>query len=82
MLGWILLGLATAAVGVVVISGIVSKSRIREKMRDRGMKEALITEINNCTNTVKLEDLYSEKTLEIRGDDLDYELEEYDTVVV
>lgn len=82
MLGWILLGLATAAVGVVVISGIVSKSRIREKMRDRGMEKALITEINNCTNTVKLEDLYSDKTLEIRGDDLDYELKEYDTIVV
>ena len=82
MLGWILLGLATAAVGVLVISGIVSKSRIREKMRDHGMKEALFTEINNCTNTVKLEDLCSDKTLEIRGDDLDYELEEYDTIVV
>ena len=81
MLGWILLGLATAAVGVVVISGIVSKNRIKEKMRERGMQQALITEINNCTNTVKLEDLYSDETLEIRGDDLDYELEEYDTII-
>ena len=81
MLGWILLGLATAAVGVVVISGIVSKNRIKEKMKDRGMHDALITEINRCTNTVKLEDLYSDKTLEIRGDGLDYELEEYDTIV-
>lgn len=33
MLGWILFGLAAAAVGVVVISGIVSKNRIKEKMR-------------------------------------------------
>lgn len=80
MLGWILLGLATAAVGVVVISGIVNKSRIKEKMRERGIQEALITEINNCTNTVKLEDMYSNETLEIRGDDLDYDLEEYDTI--
>ena len=81
MLGWILLGLATAAVGVVVISGIVNKSRIREKMREKGMEEALITEINNCTNTVKLEDLYTDETLEIRGDDLDSDLDEYDTIV-
>lgn len=80
MLGWILLGLATAAVGVIVISGMVTKSRIREKMREKGMKEAIITEINNCTNTVKLEDLYSDDILEIRGDELDYELDEYDTI--
>lgn len=80
MLGWILLGLATAAVGVIVISGMVTKNRIKEKMRERGMKEAIITEINNCTNTVKLEDLESDDTLEIRGDELDYELDEYDTI--
>ncbi len=80
MLGWILLGLVTAAVGVIVISGMVTESRIKEKMRENGMKEAIITEINNCTNTVKLEDLYSDDTLEIRGDELDYELDEYDTI--
>lgn len=81
MLGWILLGLATAAVGVIVISGMITKSRLKEKMREKGMKEALITEINNCTNTVKLEDLYSDDTLEIRGDEVDYELDEYDTIM-
>lgn len=80
MLGWILLGLAAAAVGVIVISGIVSKSRIKEKMRENGIKDAIITEINNCTNTVKIEDLYGDKTLEIRGDDLDDELEEDDVI--
>ncbi len=80
MLGWILLGLAATAVGVIVISGMVTKSRIKEKMREKGMEEAIITEINNCTNTVKLEDLYSDNTLEIQGDELDYELEKYDTI--
>ena len=80
MLGWILLGLATAAVGVIVISGMVTKKRIQEKMREKGMREALITEINNCTNTVKLEALDSEDTMEIRGDELDYALSEYDTI--
>lgn len=80
MLGWILLGLATAAVGVIVISGIVTKNRIKEKLRERGIRDGLITSINNCTNTVKLEDLYSDKTLEIRGDELDDELDEYITI--
>ena len=81
MFGWILLGLAATAVGVIVISGIVNKSRIKEKMRERGLEEAIITEIDSCTNKVKLEDLYSDKTLEIQGDDLDCSLEEYDTIV-
>lgn len=80
MLGWILLGLATVAVGVIIISGVVTKNRIREKLRENGIKDALITSINSCTNTVKLEDLNSDKTLEIRGDDLDDELDEYITI--
>lgn len=80
MLGWILVGLATAAVGVVIISGMVTKSRIKEKMQSRGIEMAIITEINKCTNTVKLEELCSDKTLEIRGDALDCELDEYDTI--
>lgn len=81
MLGWILLGLATVAVGVVVISGVVTKSRIKEEMNNKGISEGLITEINKCTNTIKLESLYSDETLEIRGDDLDSDLAEYDTIV-
>lgn len=82
MLGWILLGLATAAVGVIIISGMVTKARIKEKMKERGIEMAMITAINNCTNTVKLEELGSDKTIEIRGDDLDSELDEYDTIFV
>lgn len=82
MLGWILLGLATAAVGVVIISGMVTKSRIKEKLRERGMKTAMITMINTCTNTVKLEELSSDRTIEIRGDDLECDLDEYETIFV
>ena len=81
MLGWILLGLVTAAAGVIVISGIVDKSRIKEKMRERNMRIAIIKEVDSCTNTVKLEDLDSEETLEIRGDDLDDDLSLYDPII-
>ena len=35
MLGWILLGLATVAVGVIIISGMVTKARIKEKMKEK-----------------------------------------------
>ena len=80
MLGWILLGLATVAVGVIIISGMVTESRIKDKMRERGIKMAMITIIDKCTNTVKLEEFCSEKTIEIRGDALDCELDEYTTI--
>lgn len=82
MLGWILLGLFTAAVGVIVINGIVDKNCIKEKAHENGLEEVIITEINRCTNTVKLEALYGEDTLEIRGDELDCELNEYDVITV
>lgn len=82
MLGWILLGIATVAVGVVVIAGIIDRSCIREKMRENAMRKVLITEINNCTNTVRLEDLDSSETLEIRGDYVDSSLDEFDVITV
>ena len=83
MLGWLLLGLATATVvGVIVISGLVTKAKIREQMRSKALEEMLITEINECTNTIKLEDIYSDETLEIRGDELADDLEEGDVIFV
>ena len=82
MLGWILLGLATAAVCLVVISGIVNKSRIKEKIIERKFGSAIITEIDKCTNVVKLESLYSNDTIEIQGDKLDDSLEKYDVIRV
>lgn len=80
MLGWILAGLAIMAVGVIVISGMVTKSRIKEEMRNRNFKDMMITEINKCTNTIKLEDLDSDRTIEIQGDDIDSSLYKYETI--
>ena len=68
MLGWILLGMAAVAVGVIVISGIVDKSSIKEQMEERDIEDLLITKINTCNNTVKLRDLWSDETIEIQGD--------------
>ena len=80
MLGWILLGIAVAAVGVVVISGIISKSRIKEVMQEQNMKRAVITEINKCTNVIKLKDLNSNETMKIQGDGIDDSLREREKI--
>lgn len=80
MLGWVLLGLAAVTAGIIVISGMVTKNRIKEKMRERGIKDAILTGIDNCDNTVKLENLLGGETLEIRGDELDDDLKKYDII--
>ncbi len=85
MLGWILGGLlAAAAVAVIVvtISGSINKKRIEEVMRNNGIKDALIEEIDRCDNVVKLSDLDSDKEIEIHGDDVSNRLKEYDMVFI
>lgn len=82
MLGWILLGLVCATAVVVVISGIVTKNRIREEMAKQNMKKAVIESIDTCSNKVSLKDLESGKCLEIQGDDVSYDLDERDRIYV
>ena len=76
MLGWILLGLLCATTVVVVISGTITKSRIRDTMNEQDIKEAVITAIDTCENKVRLEDVNSGKVLELQGDGVAYELNE------
>lgn len=80
MLGWILLGLLATAVVVVVINGIITKSRIKEEMVKQDMNRAVIEKIDTCQNKVSLKDLESGKVLEIQGDDVAYELDERDRI--
>lgn len=82
MLGWILLGLVCAAAVVVVISGTITKSRIKEEMAKQNMSRAVIESIDTCSNKVSLKDLSSGKVLEIQGDDVAYELDERDRIYV
>lgn len=76
--------LVAAVVGAIVVyvSGKITRSKIREKARENGIKEALITEIEYCDNVVKLKDLDSDKELEIHGDDIDLNLDEDDVIYV
>ena len=79
--------LAAAVVATVVaieiyISGTITRSKLKDKMRDNGIKDAMIEKIDNCENVVTLKDMDSDKTLEIHGDDVDYELDEGDQIYV
>lgn len=80
MLGWILLGLVCTAAVVVVISGMITKNRIREEMEKQNINKAVVETINTCSNKVTLKDLESGKCLEIQGDDVAYDLREKDRI--
>lgn len=85
MIGWILAGLAAAATVsaiVIVIRGVITKNRIREKMREEGIRRMIVQKVDECSNIVKLEDLNSDKTIEIQGDGISSEIDEYDTIVI
>lgn len=73
---------ATVAAIVIYISGTITRSKLKEKLRDNDIKDAMIEKIDNCENVVTLKDMDSDKTLEIHGDDVDYELDEGDRIYV
>lgn len=64
---------AVAAI-VVYVTGSITRAKLREKLRDNNMKDAIITAIDRCDNVVKLKDLTSDKELEVHGDDVDYDV--------
>lgn len=79
MLGWLLLG-ALLVGTTIVISGIITKRKLKDKMREKGVENALIQEINTCTNTMSLYDLDTETEYEVQGDGIADELQEGDCI--
>lgn len=73
---------ATVAAIVVYVSGTITRRRLEEKLRENGIEDALIEAIDYCDNVVSIKDMDSDKTLEVHGDDVDYELDEGDRIYV
>lgn len=85
MLGWIIAGiLGAAAVGAIIVyvTGTINRNKIKEKMREQGVKNAIIDSINNCDNVVSLCDIENDTQYEIHGDDIDYNIDEGDVIYV
>lgn len=73
---------ATVAAIVVYVSGTITRRKLEEKLQENGIEDALIKAIDYCDNVVTVEDMDSDQTLEIHGDDVDYELDEGDRIYV
>lgn len=86
LFGLLVRGLAVAAAAVAVtaivikIYGTITKDKIEQELRNRGVNEAIIEKIDNCSNQVSLKDLENGNTYEVRGDDVDYCLDEGDVI--
>lgn len=73
---------ATVAAIVVYVAGTITRRKLEEKLRENGIEDAIIKAIDYCDNVVTVEDMDSDKTVEIHGDDVDYELDEGDRIYV
>ncbi len=59
--------LLAAAVSTIaiVISGIITREKIQQELRNRGVNGVLIDKIDNCTNTMTLKELENDNKIEV-----------------
>ena len=73
----------TAAAAIAVyIDGTITQSRLKEKLREKGVEDAVIKAIDHCDNVVTIEDMDSDKTVEIHGDGVSFDLSVGDRIYV
>lgn len=72
----------TVAAVVVYVAGTITKPELKDKLRENGIENAVIKAIDRCDNVVSVKDLDSDRTLEIHGDDVSYDLNEGDRIYV
>ena len=76
-------GVATAVVvGAIVINGIITKNKLIQKLKEKGINQAVVTMANRSTNVVKLDDLFSDATIEVKGDGISSDIRERDIITV
>lgn len=87
LLEWIVRGLVVAAAATAVatviticISGMITKTKLRKALEEKGVKNALIEKVDSCTNQVSLKDLDNETRYEVKGDSVDYDVDEGDVI--
>lgn len=81
----LLLGaLAVGAVASIIIEivGTITRDKLKEEMRSRGIEDMLIEKINNTENTITLKELLSGERYEVHGDDIDYDLTEGERIYI
>ena len=68
LIGRILLGALIAGAAVVIIKGIIDEKKLRDEMRQRNIKRALVKNIDRSSNKIKLKALDKDEEIEFEGD--------------
>lgn len=69
LIGRILIGALIAGAAVVIINGIIDERKLRDKMREKNIKRALVASVDRTSNKVKLKDLDSSEYTEFESSD-------------
>ena len=56
---------ASVAAIVIYISGTITRTKLEEKLRENDIEDAIIKAIDYCDNVITIEDMDSDKTLEM-----------------
>lgn len=78
---------AVAAAIVIYISGKITREKMKQKLKEEGIGDILIREVNKCTNVISAEALYSDgvsdkKKFEFHGDSISDDICKKDVIYV
>lgn len=73
---------AAVIVGAIVINGIITKSKLIQKLREKGINQAVVTMADRSKNVVKLDDLFSDESIEVKGDGISSDIHVRDVITV
>ncbi|MBP1565949.1 MAG: hypothetical protein J6A58_09380 [Oscillospiraceae bacterium] len=85
LLGWLLRGLVVAATATavvatisIIVSGMVTKEKIKQALSEKGVEDAIVKKVDECNNCVTLESL--ETVYEVKGSDIDCDIDVGDRI--
>lgn len=80
---------AVAAVTAIVIyiSGVITREKMKQKLKEEGIGDIIVKEINKCTNVISAEELYSDgvsakRNVKIYGDGIADSIRSKDVIYV
>ena len=77
-------GLVGAAVIGIVIYGFITKQKIKESVaqHSNAIKQVIVNVVDRHNNVVKLRDLDSNNTIEIKGDGISHDIQQNDVMII
>ena len=77
-------GLVGAAVIGIVVYGIITKTKIREQLSKHSetIRRVIVNVVDRNNNVVKLRDLDSSNTFEIKGNEISHDIQQNEVIVI